>query len=209
MANPWFRMYSEFAHDPKVQRLSESDQRRYIMLLCIKCNGDVTVTDSDVAFQLRISDAEWDATKDILIERGLITKDNQPSAWDKRQKPSDSSSERVARHRAIQKQQSNGVVTLQKQESNALDKIRIEENRRDIVKQTRGTRLQPTLTLIPEWGNAALEVRQDWSNEDVLVEFDGFKDHWIAQPGSKGVKTDWLATWRNWCRRSFRKGQAA
>ena len=28
-----------------------------------------------------------------------------------------------------------------------------------------------------------------------------FWDYWIAQPGSKGVKLDWLATWRNWCRR--------
>ena len=29
----WFRMYAEFATDPKVQMLSEADQRRYIMLL--------------------------------------------------------------------------------------------------------------------------------------------------------------------------------
>lgn len=31
--------------------------------------------------------------------------------------------------------------------------------------------------------------------------FRKFKDFWIAQPGAKGRKTDWLATWRNWCRR--------
>lgn len=29
MANPWFRMYSEFATDAKVQMLSEAMQRRY------------------------------------------------------------------------------------------------------------------------------------------------------------------------------------
>ena len=33
-------------------------------------------------------------------------------------------------------------------------------------------------------------------------EFEKFKDHWISQPGQKGVKKDWLATWRNWVRRS-------
>lgn len=27
-----------------------------------------------------------------------------------------------------------------------------------------------------------------------------FRDYWQAQPGQKGVKTDWQATWRNWCR---------
>lgn len=27
-----------------------------------------------------------------------------------------------------------------------------------------------------------------------------FRDYWAAQPGQKGVKMDWPATWRNWCR---------
>ncbi len=30
---------------------------------------------------------------------------------------------------------------------------------------------------------------------------DGFKDYWISQVGSKAVRADWLATWRNWVRR--------
>jgi uncharacterized protein YdaU (DUF1376 family) len=29
---------------------------------------------------------------------------------------------------------------------------------------------------------------------------DRFRDYWIAQPGTKGVKLDWDATWRNWVR---------
>lgn len=29
---------------------------------------------------------------------------------------------------------------------------------------------------------------------------DGFVDYWIAQPGAKGRKADWPATWRNWIR---------
>lgn len=29
---------------------------------------------------------------------------------------------------------------------------------------------------------------------------DRFRDYWIAQPGVKGRKTDWSATWRNWVR---------
>lgn len=32
-----------------------------------------------------------------------------------------------------------------------------------------------------------------------------FRDYWQAQPGQKGVKTDWAATWRNWCRRDAEK----
>lgn len=29
---------------------------------------------------------------------------------------------------------------------------------------------------------------------------DRFRDYWIAQPGAKGRKLDWPATWRNWVR---------
>lgn len=29
-----------------------------------------------------------------------------------------------------------------------------------------------------------------------------FIDYWLAQPGQKGTKLDWDATWRNWMRRS-------
>ncbi len=31
--------------------------------------------------------------------------------------------------------------------------------------------------------------------------FARFGDYWRAQPGTKGRKTDWPATWRNWCRK--------
>ncbi|MGR9087307.1 MAG: hypothetical protein ACU841_09570 [Gammaproteobacteria bacterium] len=30
--------------------------------------------------------------------------------------------------------------------------------------------------------------------------FARFRDYWIAQPGAKGRKLDWQATWRNWVR---------
>ena len=35
---------------------------------------------------------------------------------------------------------------------------------------------------------------------DGATEADKFRDYWIAQPGQKGVKTNWASTWRNWCR---------
>ena len=41
------------------------------------------------------------------------------------------------------------------------------------------------------------------SREDAEREFPRFKDYWLAQPGRKGVKADWPATWRNWIRKSI------
>ncbi|WP_222102179.1 hypothetical protein, partial [Candidatus Propionivibrio aalborgensis] len=111
MPNPWFRLYGEFANDAKVQMMSEADQRRFVMLLCIRCNGNVTLQDEEVAFQLRISNEEWLRTKALFVSKSLINDDNQPTAWDKRQFVSDSSASRVARHRAKVKAESNVTVT--------------------------------------------------------------------------------------------------
>jgi uncharacterized protein YdaU (DUF1376 family) len=36
---------------------------------------------------------------------------------------------------------------------------------------------------------------------DLRKVFEEFKDYWSSVPGSKGVKLDWDATWRNWVRK--------
>ena len=104
MANQWFRLYSEFMHDPKVQIMSEQDQRRLVMLLCMKCNADETLHDKYVTFMLRISAPEWEQTKSVFIESGFIDSENNILNWDKRQFVSDSSAERVKRHKDKKKQ---------------------------------------------------------------------------------------------------------
>lgn len=67
------------------------------------------------------------------------------------------------------------------------------------VINARGTRL-PT-----DW----IPSREDvtWAREhfpavDSKAETDRFRDHWKAQPGAKGRKSDWHATWRNWIRKA-------
>ena len=121
MANAWFRMYSEFATDPKVQMMSESNQRRLTMLMCVRCNGDVTLHDDEIAFQLRVTDEEWSDTKTLFINKGFIDKDNNLLNWDKRQYVSDSSTARVAKHRNKKKQQCNVTVTPPEQIQNRTD----------------------------------------------------------------------------------------
>ena len=72
MANAWFRLYAEFANDPKVQMLSETQQRRLVMLMCLRC-GNTTLDDGLVGFHLRISADEVAETKAHLVENGFIT----------------------------------------------------------------------------------------------------------------------------------------
>ena len=122
MANPWFRLYSEFAHDPKIQMLSEAMQRRYVMLMCLRCSEILeTLHETEIAFQLRLSTDELDETKQLFISKNFIDKHWNLLNWDKRQFVSDSSTMRVAKHRNKKKQVSNVDETLQKRPSNAID----------------------------------------------------------------------------------------
>lgn len=112
MSNPWFRLYAEFANDPKVQMMSEAMQRRLVMLFCLRCNGDETLQDDEVTFLLRIDGEEWQQTKAVFVAKGFIDESNNLLNWDKRQFKSDSSTERVSRHRERKKAESElGNVT--------------------------------------------------------------------------------------------------
>jgi hypothetical protein len=122
MANPWFRLYSEFAHDPKIQMLSEAMQRRYVMLMCLRCSEVLeTLHETEIAFQLRLSTEELEETKQLFISKNFMDEQWNLLNWDKRQFVSDSSTMRVAKHRNKKKQVSNVVETLQKRPSNAID----------------------------------------------------------------------------------------
>ena len=204
MANQWFRMYSEFATDAKVQMLSEAMQRRYLMLMCLRCsNALVTLQDEEIAFQLRIGDEELAETKALFIKKGFIDSDWNLLNWEKRQFASDSSKERVAKHRALQKkkqeQAGNDDVTLQKQKANGLDTDTDTEqsNNAPSAKSPRGTSLPADWSLPDDWKTWAEQNRPDI---DPLVAADSFRDFWIGKPGKDGRKADWQATWRNWVR---------
>mgnify|MGYP000449813840 CR=1 FL=1 len=200
MANPWFRLYSEFAHDPKIQMLPEAMQRRYVMLMCLRCSETLeTLHETEIAFQLRLSEAELIETKQLFVSKNFIDKQWNLLNWDKRQFVSDSSTSRVRKHRDKKKQPSNDDETLQKRQSNAIDTdTDTESNNKD--KNKRGSRLPHDTCLSKEWEKFCIDNRPELNPQKT---FDSFKDHWIAQSGQKGVKLNWDATWRNWVRNTF------
>lgn len=116
-------MYSEFATDPKVQMLSEINQRRLLMLFCFRCNEHVTLQDTEVTFLMRISYDDWIVTKELFVERGFIDENNKVLNWDKRQFQSDTSKNRVAAYRERKKKECNVTETLQKLDGNAIEQI--------------------------------------------------------------------------------------
>jgi len=63
----------------------------------------------------------------------------------------------------------------------------------------RGTRLpdgwQPSTELVNQ-------MHQECPAVDLRSEHRVFADYWAAQPGQRGIKADWDATWRNWMRKA-------
>ncbi|MGL4573853.1 MAG: YdaU family protein [Burkholderiaceae bacterium] len=68
------------------------------------------------------------------------------------------------------------------------------------VKPDRGKRLSENWVLPKNLGEWALQNQPSWTAAHVREIADKFRDFWIAQPGAKGCKLDWAATWRNWVR---------
>jgi DNA-binding transcriptional ArsR family regulator len=72
----------------------------------------------------------------------------------------------------------------------------------------RGSPLPPTWTLPEPWAEWALQTQPTWTAAHVRFVAEKFRDHWTALPGQRGVKADWLATWRNWCRNEKPTGES-
>jgi hypothetical protein len=62
----------------------------------------------------------------------------------------------------------------------------------------KGSRLPDEWT--PQFAEVAFAKQQGMTLEEITLEADKFRDFWCAKPGAGGRKSDWSATWRNWCR---------
>jgi hypothetical protein len=130
---PWFRLYSEFIHDPKMRRMPIAHRYAFIVLLCLASEATVRgvisgLEDDDFAYELEVEVEDWLSLKAKFRVKGLIEigEGNAVfiSNWDERQFESDSSTERSRKHREkkkesqyLQKEETCNVAgTLQERE---------------------------------------------------------------------------------------------
>ena len=70
-----------------------------------------------------------------------------------------------------------------------------------VPNSTRGSRLPSHWSLPPDWLAWAMAFAKDQgkpvTESQVSAIAHEFRDYWVAVPGAKGRKSDWLATWRN------------
>ena len=99
----WFRLYTDVAHDPKVQRLSPAIFKFWITILCLaKENGGIVPPLSDVSFVSHRRQSRVQTDIATLAAAGLLdaTPDGLvPHNWAGRQYKSDDVTARVKRFR--------------------------------------------------------------------------------------------------------------
>ena len=74
------------------------------------------------------------------------------------------------------------------------------------AKTSRGSRIPSPFPVTPEMVEWARKECPSLNHKTVT---DAFVDYWTACPGARGVKLDWVATWRNWMRREATSGKTA
>lgn len=108
----WFRVYDDLVDDPKVQMLKPALFKVLVNLWCLASqNGGIFPHPNDIAFKLRMRGHVIDDILEELQNLGLVDTDEtgtHPHNWASRQYQSDSSAERVKRHR--EKRASLGLV---------------------------------------------------------------------------------------------------
>src|SRR5438105_3722528 len=99
----WFRFYDDAINDPKVLKLSDRLHRVWIGLLCISSKNDGNLPAmEDCALMLRLQTERMAEALVSLVGAGLLDRDEtglSPHKWSERQYKSDSSAERMKRHR--------------------------------------------------------------------------------------------------------------
>ena len=157
---------------------------------------------------LPYDDADADALLDDLQRHGFILRYEVGGAWyiqvlafTKHQNPhiKEAASTIPAPGSTVQAPDEHGASTVQdttQTGTSPADSLLLIPDSRVGRASPRGERL-PHDDLPKDWLTFCQSERPDLDPDSVFARF---ADYWRAQPGAKGRKSDWLATWRNWVR---------
>lgn len=107
-ANPWIRLYREALHDPKIVTLPDRQFRAWVNCLMIADDAGKLPSMRDIAVHMRTTAVEAEQLISSLVDAELIDMDAisgpvttfKIHGWSTRQYASDSSAERMRKHRA-------------------------------------------------------------------------------------------------------------
>ena len=224
-STPWFKFYpGDYKSD--TGRLTTVQHGAYILLLLdYYATGEAPPDDDIVLAKITLCDSqnEWFAIRKAIArhfeitdvwrhercEKELIarsaehTKKSEAGKKGNEIKWGVSQSDTQKPSSAIRKSIAIPEVRSQKSEvrgQNLEVRDQNSEPEESKSKDLRGSRLNIP-QIVDEWINWAITERPELTVSRVHMIYEQFSDHWKSQPGSKGIKLDWFATWRNWVRR--------
>jgi len=195
---PWLRLYTDTVDNEKIRLLAFEDRWHFIALLCLKQQGILDenndLLERKIAVKLGVQLRELDEVKRRLNEVGLIHLDWQPIGWENKQYKSDSSSDRVRKHRENKKKDNSNVTeTLQKRKSNVLDTESETDTNKETDKKNTKKFTPPSVD----------QVRQYIEDKGYSIDPQKFVDHYETSGwmrGSNKIKS-WEACVRTWASR--------
>lgn len=229
MALPYLPLFvTDFEADTAHLTLVEDGAYNRLLRLCWRTPGCSVPDDDDwIRRRLRVSETEYDQHVRPVIDefferkRGRVLSARLLREFERA----------VATHSARKKAGEKGgrarksLITGDQSESRAKAKtnqtaskteasipkpISKEKDPSDPKKKSgsKGTRLSDDWVLPDDWARWAIED-QGVTPAFVRAEAEQFRDYWLSVAGQKGVKANWLATWRNWIRRAAKRHPAS
>lgn len=220
MSNPWLRLYADFASNPVVQSLAFEDQRHFIVLLCLKCDGTLdrpsakTVRDRIICRGLGLDPMTAAEAKRRLREVGLVDEDWQPTGWNKRQFLSDNSTDRVRKYRKNKKpgnvpetpsgSSGNNNETPPEADTEADTEADVSAELRGSPSRARARRLDSSSALPNDWRLFIQSERPDLNPDQTWNEF---QRYFTVGDGQDTERVDWYQTWVKWVRREQQRAK--
>lgn len=220
----WFRMYVEAFSDPKMLSLTPTERwavAGFFAAARISPEpGKLLIAPSlphdskSLSLFVGVGQREVNSALRKAQVLGIITKVDDTFGvvnFEQRQYISDTSAPRMRDLRERQNAPKLEVVTSQPRHDD-----RHSDGRSDVPETETETETEPKTekNTSPSERRArkrATRIPEGYKPNTLLIpgvdeitarrELEKFRDYWAAQPGSKGVKLDWEATWRNWLRR--------
>jgi hypothetical protein len=170
---PWIKLHKSLLDNYEYQCMPVASRALAPMLWLLASESSDGAIDHDpkkIAFRLRMSERDVVDALKPLIDAGFVVSDGADSAL------------------------------LAPCYQRATPETETETEKRTATSAARGTRLPADWKCPDEWIADAIGIRPNWDRQRAMATADAFRDYWIGVAGAKGTKTDWRATWRNWCR---------
>lgn len=191
----WFRFYSDAMRNPKVMRLSDKDFRVWVKLLAVASENDGGIPClDDLRLLLSMRLDHLSSSLDRLISGRLIDvldTGYAPHGWAKFQYKSDTSTDRVKKHRG----KGNVSETPSETDTEAETERVIEDKPLSQPVKARGSRIPSDFEPSPVPQPIA-DLLALWPPGREQRELEGFRDYWLART-KDAAKLDWDKTWHN------------